>query len=312
MENWCSDSHTLPQTSTVLEVSTEIVFILLPVHNRRAITQRFVECLLQQTWPTYQLVLLDDGSSDGTAEMVRELMPSVIVIRGPGDWWWAGALQRGYEWLQTQPRRQDDVVLIINDDTEFAPDFLEIGVALLRASPRTFYCAQGFDLVTGSPEEAGRSVDWRRMTFEPARAPEEINCVSTRGLFMWAADFDKTSGFRPKLLPHYLSDYEFTIRAVRQGIRLRTDPSLTLRTRGDTTGCQGIGTGTVLETLTRYFSNRSVMNPQAWTAFVALSCPWPWKPLQLLRVWTTVGITVCGAILHRQQRARDLRSADKS
>ena len=46
-------------------------YILLPVHNRREITQKFIECLKSQTYQNYKLVLIDDGSSDGTAAMVQ-------------------------------------------------------------------------------------------------------------------------------------------------------------------------------------------------------------------------------------------------
>ena len=69
------------------------IYILLPVHNRKEITRGFVECLKAQTFQDYRLVLIDDGSNDGTADMVKESIPSVTVLRGIGDWWWAGSLQ---------------------------------------------------------------------------------------------------------------------------------------------------------------------------------------------------------------------------
>ena len=46
----------------------EPVYILLPVHNRRAITVRMAEALRGQTRQDFQLVLVDDGSTDGTAD----------------------------------------------------------------------------------------------------------------------------------------------------------------------------------------------------------------------------------------------------
>ena len=50
------------------------IYILLPVHNRREVTRGFVECLAAQTFSDYHLVLIDDGSTDGTAEMVQAQM----------------------------------------------------------------------------------------------------------------------------------------------------------------------------------------------------------------------------------------------
>ena len=73
------------------------VFILLPVHNRRHITERFIDSLLAQTYNKYQLVLIDDGSTDGTADMVSMKVPpdKLTILSGNGTWWWAGSLQQG-------------------------------------------------------------------------------------------------------------------------------------------------------------------------------------------------------------------------
>ena len=41
-----------------------------------------------------------------------------------------------------------------------------------------------------------------------------------------ATDFVELGGFHPRLLPHYLSDYAFTIRALRRGFALASDPAV--------------------------------------------------------------------------------------
>ncbi|HUK05974.1 MAG TPA: glycosyltransferase, partial [Burkholderiales bacterium] len=48
-----------------------LLYVLAPVHNRRALTERFIGCLKAQTDRDYRLVLIDDGSTDGTAQMAR-------------------------------------------------------------------------------------------------------------------------------------------------------------------------------------------------------------------------------------------------
>lgn len=79
---------------------SEKIYILLPVHNRSAITEHFVNCLAAQTYRSYHLVLIDDGSTDGTADMVRAKIKEISVIKGDGNWWWAGSLQQGIDWLK--------------------------------------------------------------------------------------------------------------------------------------------------------------------------------------------------------------------
>ena len=91
------------------------IYILLPVHNRREITRKFIECLKLQTHQNYHLVLIDDGSTDGTEKIVQSQIQALTVIKGKGDWWWAGSLQQGYLWMKSQNLTSSDLVLIIND-----------------------------------------------------------------------------------------------------------------------------------------------------------------------------------------------------
>ena len=260
------------------------IYILLPIHNRREITRRFIECLKEQTYRQYQLVLIDDGSTDGTAEMVREQVRSLTVITGNGHWWWAGSLQQGYQWLRAQNPPLTDVVLIINDDIEFDPDFLQKAVIALHDNPRTFLLSQCYSRTTGQWIEAGIHVDWRRFSFEHASKEKPVNCMSTRGLFFRVEDFYTVGGFHPRLLPHYLSDYEFTIRADRKGMKLVTDPSVKIRLDESTTGYNRVETGSFLRSVKTIFSRKSAINPITFSVFVALACPWPWKPLSWFRI----------------------------
>ena len=114
----------------------EIVYVLLPVHNRRDTTSKFLDCLAKQTYPRIHLILLDDGSTDDTSSIARSCFPQLTVLRGDGNWWWAGSLQHGHEWLRKNARAPSDIVLIINDDTTFESEFIECSVRVLRSRTR--------------------------------------------------------------------------------------------------------------------------------------------------------------------------------
>ena len=124
------------------------IYIILPVHNRRHVTRRFLDCLKAQSYQEYHLVLIDDGSTDGTQEMVRDEIANLSVITGHGDWWWAGALQQGYDWVCQQDLDHSSLVLIINDDTEFDNDFLERAAYLMRGQKKSLLLAQSFSRET--------------------------------------------------------------------------------------------------------------------------------------------------------------------
>lgn len=264
----------------------EKVYILLPVHNRVSTTARFVECLSYQTHQSYELILIDDGSKDGTEAMVRQRIFTVIVLKGVGDWWWGGSLQQGYVWLLNNSVSDNDVVLVINDDTVFDADFLARGVEVLKKHPASLLMAYAFDQGTKKLVDKGMAVDWAKLSFGVAESVADIDVLSTRGLFLRFGDMKRIGGFRPKLLPHYASDYEFTIRAKKKGLRLVTDPQVRLFSDSTTTGYHGFKREPLWTFLGKYFSKRSAINPVTWTVFVLLCCPrWSWKLWNLARIW---------------------------
>jgi GT2 family glycosyltransferase len=261
------------------------IYVLLPVHNRRALTERFVRCLLEQSDQNYHLVLIDDGSSDGTSEMVHQLVPHATVLRGGGNWWWSGALQRGYNWLKAHTCGGNEIVLIANDDTSFDHTFLSTARAVLQRTPHGLLLAQLYSDKSDQLLEVGVSVDWRTMEFRSIKDTSRINCFSTRGLFLRVRDFLELGGFHPVLLPHYASDYEFTIRATRRGFVLISDPSVRLWFNEGTTGTHQVIASSVGSFLRRTFSKRTVTNPLYLTALVLLACPVRFMPLNALRIW---------------------------
>lgn len=261
------------------------IYILLPVHNRREITRRFIHCLLNQTYQNYHLILIDDGSTDGTAEMVREYIQSLTVIRGKGDWWWSGALQQGYNWLIDNRIAEQNIILIMNDDTLFDRDFLYYGLCYLQSNQNVLLMAECYDEITRKLHDRGVKVNWQKLTFEPAQSDDEINCLATRGLFLRMIDFVKIGGFYPRLIPHYLSDYEFTIRAYNKGIKLCTDKAVKLYYNKSTTGIQTINTTSIYNILETYMSKKSAYYIMSWTYFILLACPIRWMLLNLCRVY---------------------------
>ena len=261
------------------------IFILLPVFNRKKKTQEFIAGLKLQTFQSFHLVLLDDGSTDGTADWVKQALPNVTVIQGNGTWWWGGALHAGREWLIQQKFDSEKLVMIINDDTIIAPDFLENGVKALGSRPRSILFARNYSFKTGALLDAGVFADWKNLYFTCEIEASQVNCLSSRGLLLRVSDLIAIGGFYPTLLPHYGSDYEYTYRASRAGYRLFTAPEFRLSFDESTTGLQVIEAQGVMDFLKKSFSKRSPKNPLMWTAFILIACPWQWKLHNLMRVW---------------------------
>ena len=80
-----------------------MIHVITAVHNRYSITEKFADRLLAQTYKDIHLILVDDGSTDSTADMVRGKMPDATVITGDGNMWWGGALHAAYRGAGERP-----------------------------------------------------------------------------------------------------------------------------------------------------------------------------------------------------------------
>jgi GT2 family glycosyltransferase len=258
---------------------TTRLFILVPVHNRRTVTETFVDCLARQSFTDYQLVLIDDGSKDGTSDMVKSKIGNVTVLAGDGGLWWAGSLQLGLDWLQQQALGQDDIVLIANDDITFDARFLESSLEIFEPLSRTLLLSRNLDDKTGRIEESGIHANLDDFTFTPATHAEEINCLSTRALFIKVSDLEEIGGFHTKLLPHYWSDYEFTMRAGKKGFRLMTSDRSVITVNHQTSGYRVFDDSGFANFFSAYFSKKSVINPIYRMVFICMTG----SPSQVIR-----------------------------
>lgn len=90
---------------------------LITCHNRKAITLACLEALYQNTLPdghSLDVFLVDDGSTDGTEQAVRECYPQVNIFKGDGNLYWNGGMRVAFAAAMA---KGFDYYLLLNDDT---------------------------------------------------------------------------------------------------------------------------------------------------------------------------------------------------
>ncbi|WP_433029557.1 glycosyltransferase family 2 protein [Actinomycetospora sp. CA-053990] len=94
---------------------------VMAVHNRRALTLECLDSLRNQGVPggTLDVFVVDDASSDGTAEAVAQSHPEVRLLRGNGHLYWNGGMRRA---LDEAMAGDYDYYLWMNDDTMLVDD----------------------------------------------------------------------------------------------------------------------------------------------------------------------------------------------
>ena len=245
-----------------------MIYVVTAVHNRYTITETFVNQLLAQTYSDIQLILVDDGCTDGTAEMVKEKMSNSIIIRGDGNLWWAGALHEAYKWIRKHGDR-NAIVMFANDDSTFDSSYIVSAIEILKNHPKTLITGYGISKQTQNVVDGAVTFDFRKTAIRK-RGAGSGNCASTRSLFFTVNDFLEIGGFHPILLPHYGSDYEWTIRACRKkGFTIYCDENLKYFVDEETTG------DNQYSKLTRkkLFSKRSSSNPIYKLVMILLVTP---------------------------------------
>jgi len=60
-----------------------LVSIIMPTYNRRDFLLEAIDSVQRQTYEPLEIIVADDGSTDGTAEVVRRLFPTVTLIQQP-------------------------------------------------------------------------------------------------------------------------------------------------------------------------------------------------------------------------------------
>ena len=98
------------------------IAVIVACHNRRAKTIACLTSLKHQTADVaIRLFLFDDGSTDGTADAVREIWPDATIASGDGSAFWAGGMRVAFD---EALRAGADHYLWLNDDVVLAPDGL--------------------------------------------------------------------------------------------------------------------------------------------------------------------------------------------
>jgi glycosyltransferase involved in cell wall biosynthesis len=106
-----------------------MVSVIVPLFNKAAYIRRTVDSILRQSYADFELIVVDDGSTDGSREIVESLgVPGLHLISqpnaGPGAARNAGiAAARG------------SLLAFLDADDEWFPTFLERSVELLEREP---------------------------------------------------------------------------------------------------------------------------------------------------------------------------------
>jgi GT2 family glycosyltransferase len=267
------------------EGGTEVhVFVVIPVRNRLAYTRACLSTLARQSLD-HTVVVVDDGSDDGTPEMVRAEFPAAVLLHGDGTLWWTGAMNRGVGWVLANAGARDAVVTL-NDDTLLPRDYLSRLVQPLRDRRALLGSVAVSETDGETIVNGGVRVDWWRAKFTPQHRGEvvpyafpngglhDVDVLSGCGTLVPLSAYLELGPYDQRHLPHYGADYEFSRRAVRAGYCVALNSDAVLFLRQEATGLHAaVGRDGVQVFLGSFVSRRSATNLSVRVNFALRAAP---------------------------------------
>jgi len=137
------------------------IYVIIPVFNRQEYTRLCLQSLHQQDVQGFTIIVVDDGSTDNTSEMIREQFPEVICLLGDGNLWWVGSINMGIRHALTlgQP---DDYILVINDDLTVPSNYISSLINAAAQKPKAIIGS--VETLQTSPsiiKNGGTRVNWK-------------------------------------------------------------------------------------------------------------------------------------------------------
>ncbi len=200
------------------------VYIVTPIFNSKSHTLEFLKTVFQNDYTNFVVVIVDDGSTDGSEEAIKKLYPQTIVLKGTGDLWWSRSTNKGVEYALSHGA---DYILTVNNDVEVKKDWISQLVKCASKNPKslvgttiyykkdknkTWYFGADFDTETGNLYH-----------IEDRPKPGEVReskWLTGMGVLIPAQVFKAVGMYDAKAFPQYFADADFSLRAANAGYKL--------------------------------------------------------------------------------------------
>ncbi|WP_370328376.1 glycosyltransferase family 2 protein [Euzebya sp.] len=207
------------------------VTVLMTVHDRRDTTLACLRALGAQAHVDdvdVSVVLVDDGSSDGTADAVRAAFPAVRILQGDGELFWNGGMRAA--WAAAWDG-DPDFYLWLNDDTLLDPGALRLLIdthaAVVTATTPAIVAGAITDPDSGAVNYSGvRQDPVRRLRFDPVvpdGRPIEADTMNGNAVLVPRA-VARRVGTLSRRYTHGMGDYDYGLRARRVGCAVWVAP----------------------------------------------------------------------------------------
>lgn len=216
-------------SSDRVESSLPKVIIILLTYNRLGDMIECIDSLQRCTYPSMELLLVDNGSTNGTYEKLQKRYPRIAMISTGRNLGYTGGINIG---LTHALKRTPQYVLILNEDTVVEPGFLEPMIEALHNHPNaavacgTICCHHDRSRLWYA---GGRLIPWRGLAVHDHKGkptsvirkhgPQKVSFVTGCMLLLRSSAIPDI-GLEDERFFLYLDDIELSARIGMKGYEL--------------------------------------------------------------------------------------------
>ena len=215
--------------ATAGAAANEAATVVIPNWNGRDLLEKYIPSIVTALAgnPANEILVVDNGSTDGSAEYLRAAFPMVTVLDLPENLGFGGGSNAGFR------AARNDIVVLLNSDMRVAPDFLAPLVEGFR-DPEVFAvsCQIFFSDPAKVREETGLTQGWwqdgmLRVRHRIDNRVDDLfpcfyggggSCAFDRRKFLELGGFDEL------LAPFYLEDTDLGYLAWKRGWKVLYQP----------------------------------------------------------------------------------------
>jgi len=209
------------------------VEIVIPVYNRRETTLQGLRSLarIDKTGLAVRIIVVDDGSTDGTSEAIAKEFPEVRIVKGDGTLHYAAGTNRG---ISAALENNPDFIVTANDDAVFHERFLQRLITAADENPRSIIGA--LLLLWDEPHkvfqvgqiwktwEGGWQIPENLTAFNVPPKTFEVECIVGTCVLFPVEAIRENGLMDEEKFPHGWGDAQYLMRMKKSGWKLLVEP----------------------------------------------------------------------------------------
>ncbi len=215
--------------------------VIIPNYNTRALLEQCLGAIYRNTHGiTFEVICVDDGSSDGSPEMVASAFPEVILVRNPAPLLYSKNNNLGMRMSRAR------YACLLNSDTKLIGNVFSTLVAFMDAHPEAAACGPRLLNPDGTTQSCVRSFaglgtmilqgfNWHKLfphgqvsrayyacAFDYNRE-QQVQSLGTTAYVVRRETWEKY-GMLDERLPHFQVDLAYNLMLMRNGCKIYYTP----------------------------------------------------------------------------------------